>query len=130
MSAPVQEILVVDDDELWLILLARALGRAHLRVSTFQSAERALEVFTRAPRRFCAVMVDQGMPEMTGIELLGRMRELNPELRTIVHTANPRDPAVRAAFVDLVIPKETEQAALLASLFKLLESGGPSTGPG
>ncbi|PWB76419.1 hypothetical protein C3F09_00170 [candidate division GN15 bacterium] len=78
-------LLVVDDEPDQRSLLAGYLARRGFEVSAASGGPEALELY---PSIFAPVaLVDMKMPGMTGLELLTRLRELNPFLQVIVLTA-------------------------------------------
>lgn len=85
-------ILVVDDDENIRLVLNRALEKAGYRVSTAKSAEEALSVLQRS--FFHVVITDIMMAEMSGIELLGQIKEMNSLMQIYIMTAHSTLPHV------------------------------------
>jgi CheY-like chemotaxis protein len=86
-------ILVVDDD----VLVGRAVGRmlsSRHAVVTRSSAREALDELGRGRDGYDVVLCDLMMPEMTGMELHARLRELDPALadRTIFITGGAFTP--------------------------------------
>lgn len=79
-------ILLVDDDESLRRVVQYQLGEAGFAVSAAASAEEALTVFHGTPFRL--VITDVLMSGMTGIDLLDRVRVLQPETPVIVITAH------------------------------------------
>jgi CheY-like chemotaxis protein len=77
-------IMVVDDDEGVLHVTARCLSRTGYRVAAFQSSREALDAFQLDPETFDLVLTDQTMPELTGLELSGQVRQLRPEVPIIL----------------------------------------------
>src|SRR5919197_2316043 len=90
-------VLVVDDDPALLEALSEAL---HLRmervaVDTCESASAALDRL--AARDYDAIVADIKMPGMDGLELLARIRELKPDVPTVLITGHgEQDLAVQA----------------------------------
>ncbi|RNC73349.1 MAG: diguanylate cyclase [Desulfuromonadales bacterium] len=78
-------ILVVDDDESLRGILAMVLGDDGHLVTTAESGEEALELYLADP--FPLVITDIRMGGMSGIELLQRLKETNPETEVIVITS-------------------------------------------
>ncbi|MBU1571017.1 MAG: response regulator, partial [Proteobacteria bacterium] len=78
------KILIVDDEELIVRLLSMSLrSDGYQTVSAF-SGEQGLEVFrAEAPD---IVVTDIKMPGMDGLELLKRIKEINPEKEVIIVT--------------------------------------------
>lgn len=78
-------ILVVDDEPTQLELVGGFLKKKGFEVVQAQSGEKALELFRQ--EIFDLVLADQKMPGMTGLDLLGAVRGINPEVAVIVVTA-------------------------------------------
>ncbi|NJL46086.1 MAG: FAD-dependent oxidoreductase [Leptolyngbyaceae cyanobacterium SM2_3_12] len=101
MNKPV--ILTVDDDPDVLQAIARDLRRhygEHYRVMRADSGVLALETLTQLKLRndpVALLLVDQRMPEMTGVEFLGQALALFPEAKRALLTAySDTDAAIRA----------------------------------
>jgi diguanylate cyclase (GGDEF)-like protein/PAS domain S-box-containing protein len=75
-------LLVVDDDSANLGLIGRLLRHEGLRILTAGSAEEALEML--AVNDVGVVLSDHRMPGMTGVELLGRLKGLYPDIVRII----------------------------------------------
>lgn len=78
-------VLVVDDKEMMRDSVGSTLQRAGFAVVTAASGPAALTAI--ANRRPDAVVSDLKMPEMTGIELLERIREIDADLPVVLMTA-------------------------------------------
>ncbi len=86
-NATTQRVVhVIDDDEGLRESLAFLLRSAALEVRSFESAKAFLEVLPD-PALGC-VITDVRMPEMSGIELLRRLKELRIEVPVIVITGH------------------------------------------
>jgi DNA-binding NtrC family response regulator len=83
MSKP--NVLVVEDEELMRTILRQLLETAGYEVFTADSAETALEVFPS--RDFAVTLTDIKMAGMDGLELLDRVKAVDPEAIVIVMTA-------------------------------------------
>ena len=77
------KILIVDDDEAVLSLLARLLGGQH-GVETATDGRKALERF--APGAYDVALIDLGMSGMSGDELMRQMRQIDPLVATVLIT--------------------------------------------
>jgi hypothetical protein len=88
-------VLVVDDDsgvrELVVILL-RANGHNVLGAA---NGVEALMVYSSYRNRLDLVLTDIDMPQMNGIELVSRIRTLDPSRRIILMSGRPLDNAKR-----------------------------------
>ena len=101
-------VLLVDDDPAILGVLERILGGLAVRLRCAESAEAALEVIgAEAP---ALVVSDNGLPGMSGLDLLARVRERWPDVRTALHTADPlaqgRAVRLRVPFIEKGAPPE------------------------
>jgi two-component system, NtrC family, response regulator AtoC len=76
-------ILVVDDEPSMLRYLRTLLEVDSYRVTAASSGAEALELIAEGPQPDL-VLLDSFMPEMDGLELLGRLRESQPELKVIM----------------------------------------------
>jgi thioredoxin reductase (NADPH) len=103
MSMPKPTIVAVDDES----LVARAITRdlrsrygADYTVVTATSGAQALDVINRLilrDRSLALVASDQRMPQMTGIEMLEKVRDLAPDAKLLLLTAYAdTDVAIRA----------------------------------
>ncbi|MGZ6125210.1 MAG: sensor histidine kinase [Myxococcales bacterium] len=92
-------VLVVDDEPLALNLVQRVFAsETDIELHTAISPTRALEVASR--QDIDLVVTDQRMPEMTGLTLLGRLREIRPGAQRILLTAYPDMEVALAAIND------------------------------
>jgi len=78
-------ILIVDDEPSVLVGLRSVLERQQFHVVATTSTERALRELTQ--RTFGVVISDQNMPEMTGLEFLKKVREVQPDASRVLITA-------------------------------------------
>ncbi len=82
---PSTKLLIVDDEKGQRELLSGFLAKKGYQVHSASSAEEALEQYHKI---FSPVaLVDMKMPGMDGLQLLGRLREINPFIQVIVLTA-------------------------------------------
>jgi signal transduction histidine kinase len=78
-------ILAVDDDTLVLMNTAAMLDDQSHRVTTAHSGKEALNILRRG-ERFDLLITDQGMPGMTGAELIEIVRAEQPDLPIVLAT--------------------------------------------
>ncbi len=75
-------VLLVDDNRDGLLARKALLQEQGLTVTTATNGEDALEAFTKG--KFDLLVTDFKMPKMNGIELIRRVRPLQPELAIIL----------------------------------------------
>ena len=84
MTAPLR-VLVVDDEPAQRELIAGFLRRRGFDVESAADGAAALECFRDRPVE--AILTDQKMPGLSGLELVERARAIDPEVAVIVMTA-------------------------------------------
>ena len=85
-------ILVVDDEESIRMVLHQSLEKEGYHVSTAKSAEEALKTLQRS--FFNVVITDIMMAEMSGVELLIKIKEMNSLMQIYIMTAHSTLPHV------------------------------------
>jgi len=80
------KVLIVDDQEDFVLLLAERMEVRGLKVRTAFSGAKALELVEK--ESFDAILLDMVMPEMDGMETLRRLLEKDPELQIIMLTGH------------------------------------------
>jgi len=79
------KLLIVEDEESQREMLEGFLLNQGFSVSSVDGGNMALEAVRRAP--FDLVFLDYKMPHMNGLQTLGEMKKINPELTVVMMTA-------------------------------------------
>ncbi len=133
-TRPARRALVVDDASSVRARVSDVLAGIGLRVEAADDAERALAML-RSGRGFAIALVDLALPGMDGLELMKRMRALDPEVPVVMlssgGSARPIVAAMQAGASDLV-PKPIDDAELTRVVQRTLENAErlASLGPG
>jgi two-component system response regulator FixJ len=88
-------IAVIDDDDAVRDSLQFLLETVGFSVATYNSAAQFLS--EACPADLACVVVDQHMPDMTGLQLVGRLRSQGTTLPIILITGSPSPDLVRLA---------------------------------
>jgi len=80
------KILLVDDEEIILSSLERAMQRLGYDVTTEQDPTEAFELFKMNPQRFDLVITDLTMPHMTGLALGKKLMDIRRDIPVILCT--------------------------------------------
>jgi DNA-binding NtrC family response regulator len=102
-----ERILIVDDDPVQRRLLEAMLTRAGYEPVVVEGGDAAVAQLTAADSRIDAVVLDLMMPDLDGLGVLGRMREVGLAIPVIVQTAHGGIDnvvtAMRAGATDFVV---------------------------
>src|SRR4030043_2157290 len=82
-----ERILIVDDEEMICSMFYRRLTREGYSCVTAQNGKEALRHFYKDS--FSLIISDIRMPEMNGIELLKKVKAVDPNAMVIIITAYP-----------------------------------------
>jgi len=82
-----KNILVCEDDRLTRTVISMVLKHAGYHVEVACDGQKALEKIRDGPISFEILITDNKMPRLSGIELVGKLRELNHPIRVIMITA-------------------------------------------
>ena len=85
-APPTTRIVVVDDESSVARFVGRLLELNGFEVELHMDSERVLELFKANAGHADLIISDQTMPKMTGVELIERLRVLNPALPVILFT--------------------------------------------
>jgi len=81
-----EHILCIDDEEAIVLMIKQKLVRLGYRVTSRTSSVEALEAFKVKQGEFDLVITDMTMPNMTGVELAARIKEIRPDIPIIICT--------------------------------------------
>jgi response regulator RpfG family c-di-GMP phosphodiesterase len=123
-AGPRPRLLILDDEARILSALRRALRREGYDIVTFETAEDALLELRERP--VDAILTDQKMPGMSGLEFLRRSVECCPDAVRMLITGwtetLPQD-QIESLRVRALITKPWDDARLKTTLRKLLVDG-------
>lgn len=80
-----QRILIVDDEEMIRLLYRKELSRGGYEVDTASSGAEAIKKVSQG--NFGVVVLDIELPDMSGLEVLQKLREIAPETPIILNSA-------------------------------------------
>src|ERR1043165_481096 len=79
-------LLVVDDDEDLLVMMAERFKQKGMKVLTTTKGTEALELVLQG--RIDIVLLDVGLPDVNGLELLTQLKESHPDMEVNMLTAH------------------------------------------
>lgn len=84
---PLAKLLVVDDDSDIVQVLKLGLLKNRFLVNAFTNPEEALQSFKSNAESYCLMLSDVRMPGLSGIQLAKKVKEINPDVKTVLMTA-------------------------------------------
>lgn len=94
-------LLLVDDEKPLLVLLKRYLERQQYAVEVCARGREAIRLVSEQPQRFDIVVLDLGLPDMPGDEVLPNLLAASATLRVLVASGTP--------FSTATLPKEARR---------------------
>jgi len=110
-------ILLVDDDPDYGEMMRTALERAGVFVTYHANAIAALEAFALSPESWDALVTDQAMPQMRGVDLVRAIKAIRPHLPCLLCSGDAlkfeQSPAKLGVLAVLRKPVRVEQITSL-----------------
>jgi CheY-like chemotaxis protein len=116
-------VLVVDDETTVGEFMRELLETWGLQAACVSGGAAALDLVAATPDRFDAVITDQSMPRMTGLQLAQALHAVRPGLPVILYTGYAEGLArseLEGAGIRAVLRKPVEPGALEAALGAVL----------
>jgi len=88
-ATPAKKILVVDDEQLLLQGLVKTLQSEGMHIASAESGREALEKIASCAYHLC--FLDIYLPDMNGLEVLKKIKDLSPKTKVIIMTAGILD---------------------------------------
>lgn len=132
MTGGAETVLVVDDERGVRHLAARMLRSAGYSVVEASNGVEALHLFEKEPNRFGLVLTDIIMPQMSGTELIERIRILRPGACAMCMTGYMNEPFVESDEARprlRVLQKPFTRGALLSMVRETIDGVEPEDAP-
>jgi DNA-binding NtrC family response regulator len=84
---PLAKLLIVDDDPDIVQVLKLGLLKNRFIVEAFTKPEEALQSFKSNAASYCLVLSDMRMPGLSGMQLARKVKQVNPNVKTVLMTA-------------------------------------------
>ena len=113
-------ILVVDDNNVFRIVVSKMLSRLGYEVSSADSGENGLSLFLK--NKFDIVLSDYEMPGMDGVAFACSIKKSSPRTQVVIMTGAGRETVLarKTTAVDEVISKPFTLAGIDATIQNLL----------
>lgn len=119
-----EKILLVDDDEMLVDLYNRMLSSQGYQVTAMTNSVDALEHFIANADSFKLVITDQTMPDLTGKELIQNIKQIKPDISTILctgYSSKVDEAEAKKIGADSFLMKPLDLAELLQTIRRVLD---------
>jgi two-component system response regulator AtoC len=111
-----KKVLIVDDDNLFLEGFDRVLQTAFIEVTTVETGNAALQEIGASQYHLC--FLDLFLPDLSGVEVLKRIKETSPQTKVIAMTAgvvtsNMQETIEKDAYMFITKPLDLLQIRML-----------------
>lgn len=115
-------ILLVDDEPMFLEILAKRLGKRDMYVTTTQSGSEGIQMLRK--QDFDVAIVDLKMEETDGLEVLKIFKKMCPKLPVIILTGHGAESSVGEAFAIGAFDYLSKPCDLEELLAKITQAAG------
>jgi len=117
-------VLLVEDDEPVLDAMTRTLVRRGYLVLSARSGHDAMSLMYTPLQPINVVVLDLNLPDVSGIDLCARLRELHPNLPVVVCTGST-DPADADGLINMGVRRYFHKPVPMADLLASVEGTLP-----
>lgn len=120
-----EHILFVDDDPMLVRLGKNMLTPMGYTVQVETDSNNALQILTQTPDSLDLLISDQTMPNLTGLELIAKVKKIRPDLPAILLTgfsSKVNEETAEQAGIDAFMMKPIQVTQLLQTVRKVLDS--------
>jgi DNA-binding response OmpR family regulator len=114
-------VLVVEDEQLMLRLLEKFLSQQGYQVLIASDGEEAVEVYHLHRLEIDVVLLDVGLPKLTGWDVLLKMKEDNPDVRVVIATGYLA-PKMKTAMLRIAVKNFVDKPYVLDELLETIQS--------
>jgi len=119
-----ERILLVEDDAYLAEAEKKMLEELGYKVTALTSSVEAFEIFQKLSDRFDIIITDYAMPKMTGVQLIRKVRSINPDIPVIICTGFSKEvqqQKIGSLGIGEIIMKPIELGYIANSIRRLLE---------
>lgn len=118
-----KKLLIIEDDEFNFLIVKMSLSRFKFEITKADNGKEATEIFIKSPDYFDLIITDHDMPIMNGNEAAKIIKQINPKIKIILHTASlykDELDKLDLSAIDEIIFKPTEPSQLRELICKYL----------
>jgi CheY-like chemotaxis protein len=114
-------ILIVEDEQLMLRLVEKVLLQHGYQVLVASDGAEAIEVYRRHKLEIDVVLLDVGLPKLTGWDALLKMKEENPDVRVVIATGF-LEPKMKTEMFRVTVKHFLDKPYMLDEVVETLQS--------
>jgi DNA-binding response OmpR family regulator len=114
-------VLVVEDEQLMLRLLEKFLSQQGYQVLVASDGEEAIDVYRLHKLEINVVLLDVGLPKLTGWDVLLKMKEENPDVRVVIATGYLA-PKMKTEMLRVAVKNFVDKPYVLDELVETIQS--------
>jgi len=126
-----ERIMVVDDEKDIRDMLTSYLVNFGYAVDVYRNGREAWEAYEKNPGRWDLIFTDQTMPDMTGTDLVQRVREMRPDIPVVLCTGYSRplnSEILEELGINAFLNKPATMSELLMAVRTTLDGFPPGSG--
>lgn len=117
-----KRILFAEDDEMLRGIAEDMLSDEEYEVTAVENGQQAWDIYQKQKSGLSILLTDIGMPVMSGLKLIEKVRQDNSNFPIVAYTANPRDfLEAKKKGANYVLQKPCTSDELFKALEKALE---------
>ena len=119
-----ERLLIVDDEPDIVDMLSIGLERLGYETVGVTDPFEALAAFEENPEAWDTVITDQVMPQMSGVELVRKLKTVRPAIKVVLCTGygEKAEESFSADWIDALVRKPADAAIIASKLRKLIDS--------
>lgn len=114
-------VLIVEDEYLMRRLLGKVVTGRGASVLLAADGAEAIDMYTRHKDEILVVLLDLGLPKVSGWDVFTRLKEQNPKLRVVV-ASGYMEPAVKSKMQEAGVKHFIEKPYMLDEVVHTLQS--------
>lgn len=113
-------VLIVEDEHLMRRLLGKVVAGRGTAVLLAADGAEAIEMYTRHKDEIGVVLLDLGLPKVSGLDVFNKMKEQDPDVRVVV-ASGYMEPGVKSKMQQAGVKHFIEKPYMLDNVLQTLQ---------
>jgi two-component system, cell cycle sensor histidine kinase and response regulator CckA len=115
-----ETVLIIEDERYLVPLLKEILSRQHYKVLTALDGDEAVEVYYAHKKEIDVVLLDVGLPKISGVDVFLKIKRENPNVRVVVMTGY-LDPKLKTKFSQIGVKRFLSKPCTFREIIEALQ---------